>query len=462
MPEPWAIAGVDLHLDLAGRNRRSGLESALREAIQSGRLRPGTRLPSSRALAGDLGIARNTVADAFGQLVAEGWLVAQTGSATRVSDRAVASDVVRPERRPARVLPYSLMPGTPDLSAFPRSAWLAAARRALIAAPAEALGYCDPRGRPELRDALAGYLARTRGVRTTPERIVVCTGFMQGLALLSTTLTASRPATLVTEAFGHRAYRNAAEARGLRMRTVPIDDEGAVLDGLGAADAVLLTPAHQYPIGVTLSAPRRRQVVEWAAAGHRLVIEDDYDGEFRYDRQPIGAVQPLAPEHVVYAGTASKTLVPGLRLGWLVLPDRLVEPISAARLLADHAGNTLDQLTMAEFITSGSYDRHIRRCRLAYRRRRDRLTSYLRTHAPGARVTGDASGLHVLVQLPDGLSEVEAIGRAAERGLEVQGLGEYTTTESHPPALVIGFAAPADHAFTGAISRLSAALTATG
>ncbi|MGI8880543.1 MAG: PLP-dependent aminotransferase family protein [Jatrophihabitans sp.] len=461
MPEPWAIAGVDLHLDLAGRNRRCGLERALREAIQSGRLRPGTRLPSSRALAADLGIARNTVADAFGQLVAEGWLVAQTGSGTRVSNRAIASDVVRPERGPARVLPYSLMPGTPDLSAFPRSAWLAAARRALIAAPSEALGYSDPRGRPELRDALAGYLARTRGVRTTSERIVVCTGFMQGLALLSTTLTTSGPATLVVEAFGHRVYRDAAEARGVRVRTVPIDGEGAVLDGLGPADAVLLTPAHQYPIGVTLSAHRRRQVVEWAAAGNRLVIEDDYDGEFRYDRQPIGAVQPLAPEQVVYAGTASKTLVPGLRLGWLVLPDRLVEPVSAARLLADHAGNTLDQLTMAEFISSGAYDRHIRRCRLAYRRRRDRLTNHLREHAPGARVTGDASGLHVLVQLADGVSEAEAIARAAERGLAVQGLAEYATTESHAPALVIGFAAPAEHAFTGAIGRLSAALTAT-
>lgn len=461
MPDTWATSGIDLHLDLTGRRVRSGLEGALRDAVRTGRLRPATQLPSSRALARDLGVARNTVAEAYGQLVAEGWLTARRGSGTQVADRAAAAGAPpAPAAAQASRLRYNLQPGTPDLSAFPRQEWLAAARRSLATAPSEALGYGDPRGRLELRRALAGYLSRARGVRATTDRIVICAGFTAGFGLLCQALRARGATVLATEAYSLAVHREAAAARGLRLTTLPVDAEGAAVGEAGSADAVLLTPAHQFPLGMALAAPRRTWVVEWAARTGGLVIEDDYDGEFRYDRQPIGAVQALAPEHVVYAGTASKSLAPGLRLGWLVLPAHLVDEVAAVMTLGGGHPSTLDQLTLAEFIDAGGYDRQLRRSRLAYRRRRDRLVAALRRHAPDVQVTGIAAGLHALLTLPAGHREDEVVRRAARRGLALEGLGPYRAERRHrhEPSLVVGYGTPPEHAFTGAVARLCAVL----
>jgi GntR family transcriptional regulator/MocR family aminotransferase len=474
MPETWANQEIDLHLELAGPRVRAGLETALRDAVRAGRLRPGARLPATRALAADLGIARNTVADAYGQLVAEGWLTARTGSGTWVTQHPAPARGVPGSDRPDVTHPrYDLRPGVPDLSAFPRRAWLAAERKALSATPDHVLGYPDARGLPQLRVALAGYLARARGVTVSPGHIVVCAGFTQGLALLGQVLRARGATTMATEACGHAHHRRIAEACGLRLISLPVDAGGAVPDGLsagrlstgrlstgrpGAADAVLLTPAHQFPLGVTLRPQRRRAIVEWAAGTGGLVIEDDYDGEFRYDRQPVGAMQALAPEHVVYAGTASKSLMPGLRLGWLVLPAALVDEVVAAKEATGGLTGSLDQLTLAEFVSSGGYDRQIRHARLAYRRRRDRLVAALRRQVPDARVTGIAAGLHALVQLAGPDSEDEVTARAARHGLAVDGLGPYRAAGQYPPALVIGYARPPEHAFTAALARLAAVL----
>jgi GntR family transcriptional regulator/MocR family aminotransferase len=481
MPETWATSGADLHLDITGTRRRRGLEDALRAAITEGRLAPGARLPSSRALAADLGLARNTVADAYGQLTAEGWLVTVQGSGTRVTDRdltvppgpagpAGPTGLPAPSRRagpadPARPAPrYSLVPGFPDLTTFPRSAWLAAARRALATAPADALGYGDPRGRPELRRALAGYLARARGVRADPERIVICSGFTQALALLTEVLARRGGTTLAVEAFGHDHHRDVIAARGLSVAPVPVDAGGAVLGAAATGAAgVLLTPAHQFPLGVPLAARRRTQAVRWAAAAGATIIEDDYDGEFRYDRQAIGAMQALAPDRVVYAGTASKTLAPGLRLAWLVLPADLAGEIVAAKEHADRHTGCLDQLTLAVLLDSGGYDRHVRRCRQAYRRRRERLVAALAAAAPRVRLTGVAAGLHALAELPPGQTEAEVIDRAAARGLAVSGLAGFTAPGmTGPAALVVGYATPPPHAFTTAVARLAAVLRDPG
>ncbi len=460
MTKTWAISGVDLHLDLRGPRVRAALESALREAVSNGRLRPGTRLPSSRALAGDLGIARNTVADAYGQLVAEGWLTAAQGSGTRVAPRSPpANSVPAPAQDAVTRTRYDLRPGAPDLSAFPRSAWLAAARRALSVVPYDALGYSDPRGLPELRRALAGYLGRARGVHTSPEQIVIFSGFTQAFWLLCRVLRTRGARTLAIEQFIQEGTRQAATESGLKLATLPVDDQGARVGELTAADAVLLTAAHQFPLGVPLAARRRTQVAEWALDTGGLIIEDDYDGEFRYDRHPLGALQALAPEHIVYAGTASKTLAPGLRLGWLVLPPRLIDAVVAAKALADRGTGAIDQLTLAEFIASGAYDRHIRRSRLIYRRRRDRLVAALNREAPAVRISGIAAGLHALVKLPPGRDEEPIIARAAEHGLALLGLGTYADEpHEHPPALVVGYAKPPQHAFTAALARLSAVL----
>lgn len=462
MAKAWAISGVDLHLELAGHRVRAGLEAALREAVQTGRLAPGTRLPSSRTLAADLGIARNTVAEAYAQLGAEGWLTARQGSGTRVASTAVVSAGPAAGIRPplgARAARYDLRPGSPDLSAFPRAGWLSAARKALSGAPSRALGYSDPRGRPELRTVLAAYLGRTRGVRVAPDRIVVCAGFTQGLALLCQVLPDVGVTKIAVEDYGQPHTAEALAASGLTPVMLGVDDGGAVLDKAHGAQAMLLTPAHQFPLGSVLSPRRRADAARWAAGSGGLIIEDDYDGEFRYDRQPVGALQALAPEHVIYAGTVSKTLAPGLRLGWLVLPARLTEAMASAKARSDAHTSSFEQLTLAEFITSGAYDRHVRRVRLAYRRRRDRLVAALATHAPGVRVTGIAAGLHAVAELGPGQREEQVVARAAARGVAIEGLGGYALREhTRGPALVIGYATPPEHGYTTALARLVAAI----
>ncbi|HYB85209.1 MAG TPA: PLP-dependent aminotransferase family protein [Streptosporangiaceae bacterium] len=462
MEKTWANSGLDLHLDLPRSRVRAGLENALRDAVRDGRLHPGVRLPPSRALAADLGIARNTVADAYGQLVAEGWLTARTGAGTWVTPH-------RPRPRPApaaapeEIAPprYDLRAGVPDLGAFPHRAWLAAARTALAAVPAHALGYPDPRGVPQLRAALAAYLSRARGVSVTGDRIVVCSGFAHGLAVICQLLRARGATAIAIEGYGHRAHRRVAEAHGLRCRALPVDGDGAAPGRLGRAAGAVLTPAHQFPLGVTLAPGRRRSVIEWAAASGGLVIEDDYDGEFRYDRQPVGAMQALAPDHVVYAGTASKSLAPGLRLGWLAVPGPLLDEVVAAKEAVGAHASTLDQLAMAEFLTSGGYDRQIRHARLAYRRRRDRLAATVHHQAPQVAVSGIAAGLHALLRLPAGQDEDGVVASAAAHGLAIEGLASYHAGGArHGPALVIGYARPPEYAFTAALARLGAVLAA--
>ena len=492
MPETWANSGtprgagpgerppgtprgVDLHLDLAGSRPRAGLEAALRTAVRSGRLPPGTRLPSSRSLAADLGLARNTVADAFAQLVAEGWLEARTGSGTWVAQHAAgAAGTARPPSEPGPGPRYDLRAGVPATSLFPRRAWLAASRAALQAAGDGVLGYPDPRGLPVLRAALSEYLARARGVVADPDNVLICAGFSGGLALITRLLTARTGRTSVAvEACGHELHKKIIAAQGASAVPLPVDFLGAdpaplarpgtARGSAARASAVVLTPAHQFPLGMTLAPARRAAFARWAARSGGLIIEDDYDGEYRFDRQPVGALQALAPEHVVYAGTASKSLAPGLRLGWLVAPGSIAGDLAQAQELAGSAPGVLEQLTLARLLETGGYDRQIRQSRLAYRRRRDRLITALRRQAPQVRLTGIAAGLHAVAELPAGQTEAEVVARARRHGVAVQGLTSYTVPGyEHGPALVIGFGNPAEHAFTTAVARLCAALSETG
>ncbi|MFG2093838.1 PLP-dependent aminotransferase family protein [Streptomyces sp. NPDC048612] len=472
MENSWATFGRDLHLDLTGPGGlRAALLRALRDAVRSGRLAPGTRLPSSRSLAADLGLARNTVADAYAELVAEGWLSARQGSGTRVAWGPLPGGRDLPRTPPAAPRTpgppgpagrprFDLTPGTPDVSAFPRTAWLAAARRALTAAPSEAFGYGTPSGRPELRAVLADYLARARGVRADPDRIVLCAGFMQGLALLSRALGTGR---LAVESYGLDFHRAVITRAGLDTVPLPVDAHGARTEELAALDdvrAALLTPAHQFPTGVPLHPDRRAAAVQWARATGGFVLEDDYDGEFRYDRQPVGALQGLDADHVVYMGTASKSLAPALRLSWMVLPDRLVDPVRALKGTGEWQSGVLDQLTLAEFLSSGAYDRHLRGMRMRYRRRRDQLVAALAERAPQVRVSGIAAGLHVVLELPPG-TERSVVQAARRQGLALQGLSCFHDPTALQPArdgLVVAYGTPPDHSFTGALDALLRAL----
>ncbi|MCU1701721.1 MAG: GntR family transcriptional regulator, partial [Mycobacterium sp.] len=423
-------AEVDLHLDRPGGRVRDSVMDAIRDAIGMGRLVPGTRLPSSRALAADLGVARNTVARAYAELIAEGWLTAQHGSSTLVSQRAAEAvrSVAAPAKRPpSRRLDHDLRPGHPDLSSFPRIEWSRAVTRALKAAPFEAFGYADPHGRPELRRALAQYLARARGVRAQPCNIIVCTGAAEGLRLVAGALAGAGVTAVAVEEFGLPAQRASITGAGMRCPPMTVDSWGAdvtTLDGMADVGGVLLTPSHQFPLGMSLHSDRRAAVIDWARRTGSVIIEDDYDGEFRYDRSPVGALHGVDPEHVIYMGTTSKSLAPGLRLGWLVLPERLVEPVVRQKGETEETSGFVEQLAMAEFITSGSYDRHIRTMRAEYRRRREQLVAAVARSSPKTTVAGMPAGLHVMLEFAGG-DESALARRLPWRRLGVEGLDLY-------------------------------------
>ncbi|MEU8529545.1 PLP-dependent aminotransferase family protein [Streptomyces sp. NPDC048629] len=456
MTESGAL-GVDLHLELAGGgSRRAALTRALRDAVRGGRLAPGTRLPPYRSLAADLGIARNTVADAYAELVAEGWLTARQGSGTRVARiEAPTPDAPAPSPAVAPAPTYDLVQGKPDPATFPRTAWAAAARRALNAAPHEAFGPGDPQGRIELRQALAAYLARVRGVRTTPARIVVCSGTAHALRLLARVV----GGTWAVEEYGLPFHHRLLLDGGVRTVPVPVDEDGALVDGVRGR-AVLLTPAHQFPTGGPLHHDRRAAVVDRARTGGALVVEDDYDAEFRYDRRPVGAVQGLAPDRVVLMGSVSKSLSTALRLGWMVLPEPLVGEVVAAKGVREQYASVIDQLTLAEFLAGGAYDRHVRRMRQRHRSRRDRLTEALADRVPEVRVTGIAAGLHAVVELPPG-TEARALAAAERRGVAVEGLAGFRhprSTAEPRDGLVVGYATPPERRYGPALDALCAAL----
>ncbi|MER5405211.1 PLP-dependent aminotransferase family protein [Streptomyces sp. NPDC002769] len=472
MAESWVNSaeriGADLHLELAGPGgRRAALIRALRDAVRGGRLAPGTRLPPYRSLAADLGMARNTVADAYAELVAEGWLTARQGSGTRVATPlrqwgntaapGAAARVPKKAPAPARGPRHDLRQGTPDASSFPRSAWLASYRRALQQAPNDAFGPGDPAGRRELREALAEYLTRTRGVAAEPDRIVICSGFAHALRLLFPHVLRG---PLAVESYGLGFHHELLTSASVRTVPLALDEDGAQVGELDRERAVLLTPAHQFPTGGPLHPARRAAVVDWARARGGLILEDDYDGEFRYDRRPVGALQGMDPERVVHIGSVSKSLSPALRLGWMVLPERYVDAVLAAKGEREAWASALDQLTLADFLASGSYDRHVRRMRQRYRTRRDRLVAALAERAPHIEVTGIAAGLHAVLRLPPG-TERSAVKAATWQGVALDGLAEFRhprATMPGPDGLVVGYATPSEHAYGSALEALCEAL----
>jgi GntR family transcriptional regulator / MocR family aminotransferase len=399
------------------------------------------------------------VAEAYAELVAEGWLASRQGAGTWVVNVSGAGIPATP--RGVRVVPtHNLSPGSPDVSEFPRTAWVAATRRALADAPTEALRMGDPRGRPELRNALAEYLARARGVRTSPESIVICAGVRHAVELL----TRAVGGPIAVEAYGLFIFRDAIDALGTSTVPIGLDEQGAVISDLDelAVPAVLLTPAHHNPQGMPLHPSRRTAVIDWAQRTGGYVFDDDYDGEFRYDRQPVGALQALCPDRVAYLGSTSKSLAQTLRLGWTALPDELIDPVIAAAGGAQFYVDAINQLTMAEFIASGQYDRHIRRMRGRYRRRRDTLIDALAGFDVG--ISGLAAGVNVLLTLPEG-SEHEVLRRAGEAGIALQGLSRMRHPLAEVPnrdGIIVGFAAPAEHAFAAAVEALCGVLRASG
>ncbi|PXY22784.1 PLP-dependent aminotransferase family protein [Prauserella muralis] len=468
MPESWTNSGAAerMHIEL----RRAGatslhrqLAEAIRQSIRSGRLPLGASLPPTRTIAADLGVSRGVVVEAYQQLVAEGYLTSRPGGYTRVAAGAeapTAPAVPRPPPAPPRNR-IDFGYGRADVSSFPRAAWLRSVRRVLNETPADRLGYLDGRGAPELHRALADYLNRVRGTAARPENVLVTNGFAQAGALLVQTLAAAGASRIAVEdPSADDDVRPAARAAGLDVVGVAVGGHGVrveLLEGL-RADALVLTPSHQWPTGGVLPAESRLRVLRWARRTGAIVVEDDYDAEYRYDRQPVGAMQGLDPDHVVYAGTASKTLAPGLRLGWLVLPPGLVPAVTGAKIAADRGSPVLDQLTFADFLVHGEFDRHLRRMRPVYRRRRDALLNALRTYTPDLEPAGVSAGLHLVTWLPPDVDETALVRAAAQRGLGVHGVSPYRLGDGGRGGLIFGYATLGEAAITRGVAELAGVL----
>lgn len=445
-PTAWTGAWDVLLASAPARRRGRVLQSALREAVRSGRLAAGTRLPSSRELAADLGVSRGLVTDAYEQLTAEGYLRSGQGSGTWVGDavRAAARGTRDRAPRPSGAR-ADFVPGTPDLSLFPRAAWGAAHRAALARLPHSALGYPDPRGLPELRTALAALLARRRGVAADPERLLVCSGVAQAMTLLGFVLHRRGARAVGLEDPGSPENVAVLGAAGLRPVPLPLDGEGLVPGALerSGVRAVVTTPAHQYPSGIAYSAARRTELLDWARSVDGFVLEDDYDGDFRYDRAPVGALQGLDPERVAYMGSVSKSMAPGLRIGWLLAPEELTEELVERKRTMDLGNPVLEQALLADFVEQGGYDRHLRRCRPAYQRRRDTLIAALAEHFPGTEVSGIAAGLHIIAVLPASCGPEERfLDRAAAAGVALRSLAYHGSArpDDGRVRLVMGYA----------------------
>jgi GntR family transcriptional regulator / MocR family aminotransferase len=445
MPVEWAGLGPELLLALDRRRPeplRAQLERELRDAIRSGRLAAGERLPSSRALATELGLSRGLVLECYSQLQAEGFLTSRSGSATRVAAGAMTpADLPAAPSESAR-LDVDFLPGVPDLTSFPRRDWTWAMRESVRDATPADFGYGDLRGAMALRHVLEAYLRRVRGAAADAQQIVICVGFAQGLNLVLGALARDGLRRVAIEDPGDDEYFEIATRFGIEAVPVAIDERGIDVEALEAADvgSVILTPTHQFPTGNALAPERRQALVRWANDRRATIIEDDYDAEFRYDRDPVGALQGLAPDRVALIGTVSKSLAPALRLGWVVCPPALLEAVTDDKRLGDRGSSVLDQLALARLIESGRFDRHLRRMRWVYAARRDTLVAALAAHAPRVSLSGLNAGFHGVAHLPDGADESAIIERARERSVGLEGMSDYRPGGgSGPPQLVLGF-----------------------
>ncbi|MFF3091258.1 PLP-dependent aminotransferase family protein [Streptomyces nojiriensis] len=447
--------------------RTEWLAGRLRAAIADGTLPVGSRLPASRVLAAELRVSRGLVTEAYQRLAETGQVSGRgrggtvvvaapppVATASRPPDRGGPVDALRAV--PCRI---DLSPGVPDLTAFPRTAWLQAERRVLAQLTPADFGYGNPQGAPALREAVVGWLARNRGIRADPDEVVVVAGVAQALALLAHVLREEGVHRIAVEDPGSLGARQQLEYGRLETVSVRVDEAGLDVAALRAsgAGAVLLTPAHQFPTGVVLDGERRRDLLGWAAAGG-LVIEDDYDAEHRYDRAPVPALRALLPEAVCYAGSVSKLLAPALRLGWLLVPPRLRDAVTAAKRYADLGNPVLAQLVLARLMDSGELERHLRFVRRRHRRRRDAMLRAVAELLPGARVHGAAAGLHLMVTFDGaGFDDTALASAALALGVKTHPLSWHRARPG-PPGLILGYAAGSAGEIEEGIATLATAL----
>ena len=434
------------------------IERGLRAAIQSGRLEAQAQLPTTRDLARTLGVSRGVVLEAYEQLASDGYVISRQGSGTRVAPCTQLRVAAEPVAHPVTSRPvFDFRPGIPDARSFPYVTWANVLRDVLREAPVSLLDYPHPQGPVETRIALAQYLARARAVDVDSNRLVVCSGFTQGVELALATLRRRGASTVAIEDPGAPLLCERARAHGMNVVRIPVDELGVDVTALDAcaADLIIVSPAHQYPTGTVMSEDRRSALVGWARRHRAYVIEDDYDAEYRYDIAPIAALQSLCPDHVIYIGTASKVLAPSLRLGWIVAPHALVEPLASAKARADRGASVLDQLALARFLYDGHFERHLRAMRNIYQSRRGQLLRAIGRHQSQPTVRGVAAGLHVMLDLPGNVDEARLIALAQAADMSLVGARSYHQSPSLArPSLILGYGAICDSKIASGIDLL--------
>ncbi|GAB3607550.1 PLP-dependent aminotransferase family protein [Conyzicola nivalis] len=449
MTVKWARGGPDLLvvLDRGAGPLGAQIQDQLRAVIRDRRLSAGERLPSTRQLAGLLGVSRGTIVEVYEQLLAEGYVESAVGSGTRVAALPTSAgftvDAVAPASPPPVEIDFEY--GIPDLGSVPLADWSWAVSEATRTLPTAQLGDEDVAGSRHLREVVTSYHRRVRSGVAGADDAVIVSGFRQGLTFALAALTQRGIRRIALENPGPRDHDVIARRAGLEAVPVAVDDQGLDVAGLRetGARAVLLTPAHQCPTGVALGPARRRELIAWAEEVDGVILEDDYDAEFRYDRQPVGSLQGLNPERVIALGSVSKTLAPAIRLGWVLAPPRFLPGIVDEKRLSSRGAPGLDQEALALLMETGRFDRHLRRVREIYRARRDVLAAEVEVAFGPGQLHGLAAGCHALLHLPAGSSELEVVAAAATMGVRVNGLGHYlvegSAPEAFPPALVLGF-----------------------
>jgi GntR family transcriptional regulator/MocR family aminotransferase len=466
------------------------LYEGLRGMILAGRLSAGTRLPATRMLARELQISRNTVLNAFEQLLAEGYVEGQTGSGTYVS-HVLPDDLLRVPSSPAaqppmpanrrlsrrgsllavtpvsvardQGLPRAFRPGLPAFDTFPFDVWTRLVARHWRQPPPELLSYGDPAGYLPLREAIAAYLRAARGVQCTPDQVIVVAGSQQGLDLAARVLLDPGDHVWIEDP-GYVGARGALRSAGAQLVPVPLDQEGlrvAVgIDTCSDARMAYVTPSHQFPLGVTMSLSRRLALLDWARRADAWLLEDDYDSEYRYTGRPLPALQGLDSDgRTIYLGTFSKVLFPSLRLGYLVVPADLVDAFVAARALADRHPPSIEQAALADFIAEGHFARHIRRTRALYAERQAALLAAAEHELAGLIELRPAeAGMHLVGWLPHAISDTDASNRAARAGIDAPALSAYALQSLERGGLLLGYAAVDQAEIRQAVQRLGMAL----
>ena len=450
------------------------LVAAIRSAIRNGRLPVGAALPPSRMLATDLGVSRWTVTEAYGQLITEGYLTGKTGSATRVTWSPGPGDEPRADRAGSRPAPaartspasgFDLSSYHPDLRAFPRRKWVEAISAAAETAPFDQLSYSEPGGMPELRAVLAEHLNRSRGASAEPGTICIVMGAGQGMSRICRALLAEGHTAIGMENPGSPRLWQAAQEAGLALVPVPVDDDGLVVEALDrhpGLRAVCVGAARQIALGCPLAPHRRPALVDWARRVDGLVIEDDYDSEFSYDRPAPAVVQGTARDRVALLGSMSQVLGPTVGIGWVVAPGRWVQAVRAEHEI-QLLPPALNQLALVHLMRSGAYDRHLRASRQRFRARRNAMLDALQRHLPGYRVRGAEAGLQVLLELPSGADETAILRAAARRGIELCNLYEMQLEpEPRDPGLLVGYGNIKDTSIDGAVAALAEVINTSG